>query len=143
MSSDTPRVGRRRFLSTGLGIAAAAGVGAGGLVAWAVTARLRWGAHVPIPDGPARLELSGEGLPEGAPVRVQVVVMTPQDTFFEQAAPARVEGGRVIADVVLSYPYERRMHGDYRYHAEVRWPGGSARTQASIGYSLRHLRPLC
>lgn len=140
MSSDTPRVGRRRFI--GLSIAAASGVAAGGLVA-RPTPRLSWSTHVPLPDGPAQLELVGDGLPEGAEVTVQIVILTPRDTFFQDAVPGRVSAGRVDVDVVLSYPYDKRVHGDYRYHAELRWPGGSARTAESVGYAVRRLRPLC
>ena len=79
-------------------------------------------------------------LPDGAEIEVQVSLFGPDAQAPEVSlltARAQVMEGRARVDAALSYPYDARVPGAYRYVAEASWRGSRVRTTRPATYTLR------
>ena len=141
-------VDRRRFIGLGLAVAGSAAVGFstdGRVAPWVARADLRWESVLGFPGRPNALVLKAPGLPDGAEVEVTVSVLgpDPQQPIVELASTiARVEGGSLRVEASLSYPYERRVSGTYRYVGEARCQSGVVCVAEPATYALRPWLPL-
>ena len=136
-------VDRRRFI--GLGLAAAGSASVLGPGPWTSRATLSWEALEGFPGRPNGLRFEAPDLPEGAEVEVIVSVHGPHPdtpTVALQTARARVDGGVARIDAPLTYPYDVRVAGTYRYVAQVHWRGSTLWTVAPATYAVRSWFPL-
>lgn len=131
-------VDRRRFI--GLGIAAAGSATVLGGHAWTARARVSWEAVDGFPDRPNAVVCVVPDLPDGAEIAITITVLGPDphrpqmELLHTQVV---VDGGRARVESVLSYPYQRRVAGEYRYVATASFGGSSIRTSAPATYTLR------
>ena len=136
-------VDRRRFI--GLGLTAAGSAAVIGPGAWTSRATLRWDFVDGFPGRPNALGLEAPDVPDGAEVEITVSVHGPgpaHSVVELVTARARVEGGATRIEAPLTYPYEERVAGVYRYVAEARWRGATVATEVPATYVVRAWLPL-
>ena len=136
-------VDRRRFI--GLGIAAAGTAAVVGPGPWTARASLTWGSVKGFPGRPNRLAFLAPDLPDGAEVEITVQVEGPcpeRPLIVLETMTAQVSAGTAEIEVPMTYPYERRLSGEYRYVADASWRGATVRTRAPSTYSVIDWLPL-
>lgn len=113
-------VDRRRFI--GFGIAAAGTAAVVGPGPWTARASLTWASVAGFPGRPNRLALQAPDLPDGAVVQITVQVEGPdpdRPVTVLSTLTAEVTSGQVEVEAPMTYPYEGRLAGDYRYVAHA------------------------
>ena len=136
-------VDRRRFI--GLGIAAAGTAAVVGPGPWTARATLAWGSVAGFPGRPNHLSLQAPDLPDGTEVAIAVHVEGPDPeraTTPLTTVTVAVIGGQAQVEATMTYPYEGRLAGEYRYVAEASWRGATVRTSAPATYSVIDWLPL-
>jgi hypothetical protein len=136
-------VDRRRFI--GFGIAAAGTAAVVGPGPWTARASLTWSSVAGFPGRPNRLALQAPDLPDGAAVEITVQVEGPdpeQPVTVLATLTAHVSGGHAEVESAMTYPYEGRLAGEYRYVADASWRGATVQTSAPATYSVIDWLPL-
>ena len=132
------QVDRRRFIALSV---AAAGTCAlphhrgDGRPQW-----VRWESLEGFPDRPTMLVLSGPLAEHGGALILQAWVETPQGPLAFTPVELELSPGQSRLPLTLTYPFETRVNGAYRYHAEVNIGGLQALTASPATYTLRPLR---
>ena len=136
-------VDRRRFI--GFGIAAAGTAAVVGPGPWTARASLTWGSVAGFPGRPNHLALEAPDVPDGSEVTITVQVEGPDPerrVTVLATLTALVTAGQAEVEAPMTYPYEGRLAGEYRYIAEASWRGATVRTRAPATYSVIDWLPL-
>ncbi len=136
-SSGARGVGRRGFIGA---LGAASGLlGVGALTA---TRRSRRRATAGFeqreaaPDLPLALRVVAD-LADDTTAQVRLLVDTPDGEVVVDGGTLRFRGGQADGPVVLRYPFETRVAGEYTYRARVEVAGAEVATSDAVSYRVR------
>lgn len=126
------RLRRRDFLR--LGVVA---TGSAALPGTRPVGRARWRVERAFPDRPVPLRVELPDAPERLTLPVTLRIETPLEELRRDVGEVVLSGGCGELVVPLHYPYEDRVSGRFRYHAEVSWRGRRVVTGRPATYGVR------